>query len=156
MRIIRPFGAALIVAAVWLYLAVTIYAAGPLIGGSLSATADAATVVSMATMPVLVQITADQGSVTPATLTLAPGQSGTVALQGAQTVTARMSSLGPVTPGGDTATATLSVKVHTIVPPAPFPWQPIGLLLLAILAGALIIRRLRVWEWRLSRKVGAQ
>lgn len=127
-------------------------AATDLIGGTLSVYPDRVTLLSTATVPVHVAMTVEGPfSVAPETFDMEPGATVTMAVSGTPTgrVSAAMRSLS--VQSGDAASVTL---VAGMPQPAPFtiPVGPIGIVLLALGALALLMNRLRPWQYRLARK----
>jgi hypothetical protein len=138
-------------------LAATLLAVGaasagePLIGGRLSVGNGAVTVLSDATMPVLVTLSASDPAVTmvPSSFTLAPGATGRADLNGpaSGTLTALLTQLHPT---GDASTVALVVQLRPYIPPADYR----GALGALLLVGGLLLlaRRLRPWQYRLARR----
>jgi len=127
-------------------------AAEPLIGGKLSAYGDYATVTSNATMVVEVSMTGDKVSVTPLTFLLSPGQTQRVALAGPSVgnLSAHLVAVGDTTPG-DSASVTLQVTLK----PAPADWSGMLWGLLGLAFFAVILFRVRPWQYRIARKASA-
>lgn len=122
------------------------------IGGKLSADSHAATLTSQGTLPVSVQITVDGPlTVKPDHFTLDPGQTVKMAVSGGDrgTISARLTAL-TAPAGQDAASATLSVTLKPYVAPPTVPTWPLYAAL-AIVAAALVMRRLRPWRYRLVR-----
>ena len=133
-------------------LAATFLAVGPVsaadpdtLGGTMSAGGNVVIVTSSSTVPVSVELTGDYVSLTPASFTLAPGESARATMTG-PTKGAVSAHLVPVQTTGDSTGLVLSV---TLKPPPPeLPILPLAGLV-GLLGMALAARRLRPWRWRI-------
>lgn len=128
-------------------------AASPLIGGRLTAGHGDIEVESTSTMPVRVTFDAEYVKVSPSMLIIQPGQIGHASYtgEGLGEIAAHLVSVDPLNVQGDSANATLVVKLAPYVPPPTLPVGPLGLAALLTLALGLALRRFRPWELRLHR-----
>ena len=131
--------------------AASVKAADPrTIGGKLSADPSHVTLLSQGTLPIRVVLSAESVTLAPVTFDLQPGETGTANVTGEPRgrVTAHLSAL--VTAAGqDTSSVTLTVS---FAKPAPPDYTPIPIALLLLLGVALLIRRIRPWELRMTRR----
>ena len=134
--------------------AASVRAAEPLIGGKLAAGGGHVTYTSTSTMTVRVTFEGEAVTVSPAVVIVEPGQTVEATYPGDSVgkLSAHIEAVNAVLSGGDMATATLVVNLKPYTP--PFPWAPVGTVLLGLAGAAIAARRLRLWELRIHRAPG--
>lgn len=123
----------------------------PTVGGALSVANRTITITSRGNVPARIAMSATDVSVAQVAFTLDPGASRDVAYTGPVkgSVSATFTALSAT---GESGSATLTVNLIPGKAPPPQPdFTPLGLGAAAVLALALLARRLRPWQWRITR-----
>lgn len=129
----------------------------PTVGGTLSAAGKTIEVYSNGNVPAHVTMSATDVTLSETEFDLLPGETHTLTFSGAKatgTVSALYTTIARFA-NGESGSAKLTLAL------APFKAPPVNLLpyvlvgLLVALALVLALRRLRPWEWRITRKATA-
>lgn len=130
-------------------------AAEPTIGGRLSAGGDHASLVNTGTEPVTVTMYTDGSfAVSPQSFQLEPGQTADMVLTGEPNGNLYANLTRVRGMAGDQPSLVLQVTLSPYVP--PFPWHIPGGILFAVVTLAVVLRRLKPWQYRLTRSGGEQ
>ena len=130
-----------------------VVAASPLpdtIGGRLSATGNAVSVLNQGSLPIVVTLDAEAVTISPDPFTVPPGESHTVAFTGDPKgrVNATLQGVSLV-PGRDTNSVSLSLTLRPWSPPVDYGGALFGILL--AIGGGLLMLRVRPWTLRVTR-----
>jgi hypothetical protein len=149
----RTFRSLLLSAALTLSVGVAgVAAAGPTVGGTLSAEGHNISVFSNGNVPAHIHMTASDVVLSESDFDLQPGETHHLTFSGPKAtgdVTALYTTVA-VTESGETGSAALNLRLTPGVPPPPSPVLPVGLSLLLLIGLLLLLRRTRPWRYRLS------